>query len=119
MKNSVRKFFTPAFVLALLFFLLHQLLQKIFHINIPFADSYLDNFLCMPILLHGLLWERKFFWKNEHYKLPFSHMAAATLLVSFISEFLFPLWSVEFVKDYFDFVFFGLGALVFAVCMNK
>ena len=46
-------FLHPLFLGAAALFIAHQLSQKVWGLSLPWADSYLDPLLCMPLLLTG------------------------------------------------------------------
>jgi hypothetical protein len=107
---------SPLFITSCILFIVHQLLQHVFKINIPLADEYLDNLLAMPIILPLLLVERRYLFKRgSTYRLPLLESILATIYVSLISELLFPLLSSRFTFDWLDFVFFFAGAGVYLV----
>jgi hypothetical protein len=56
---------------------------------------------------------RHLFKKGPQYKLPVLEIGLATVYVSVVSEFLFPLLSTRFTYDTLDFIFFFLGAVLF------
>jgi len=100
-------------------FIVHQLLQKVFNISLPYIDSYLDPLLCMPILLYLLLIERKYFWKQKVTSLSWATIVAASVFIIVIAEILFPIWNAAFVFDTIDIVLYCLGAAFFYCCMNN
>ena len=100
--------------------LTHQVLQKIFHISIPFLDNWLDPFLSIPILLGLILMERRWFYKNKKsYSFSILETVIAVLFFSFVFEILFPKWSDGFTFDWWDFLAYGLGGLFFYFFQNK
>ena len=72
----------------LLLFAAHQVLQKGLNISIPWADAYLDNLLCMPLLLGFWQWERRRLWGAP--PLRAWEIVLATLLFAFLFEWAFP-----------------------------
>ncbi|TYR37502.1 hypothetical protein FXV77_05720 [Sphingobacterium phlebotomi] len=87
------------FTICAFLFILHQYLQKIAGISLPLVDSYLDPLLCMPILLHLIVWERKLFHRRTEYTLSLSHIVGYILLVSILCEIVFPLWNEKMTAD--------------------
>ena len=110
-------FRTPLFLFSLVLFLGHQLSQKVFHLPLPLADSYLDNLLCMPLLLPGLQWQQRCLLGRP--RLSFMEILAATAFVAFASEWLFPRWSPAFTADLWDVVAYLAGAMVFQVVQGE
>lgn len=89
----------------------HQLFQKVLQIPVPLADSYLDNLLCMPLLLPALrLQQRGLSGRQE---LSALEIGLATTVVAFASEWLFPRLSPAFTPDLWDVAAYFGGALVY------
>lgn len=107
------------FFIFLLIFILHQLLQKIFHIKIEVIDNYLDPFLCMPILLYGHLQERKMFWQKNIQSLSVGTITIATAMVVVIAEYFFSKWGSRFTYDILDVPMYALGSVFFYFFMNR
>lgn len=87
--------------------------------RIPWADSYLDNLLCFPILLTGLLAERRWWKKDDTYVFSFFEIMVITAVLSWIFEVLFPKWSPGFTTDIWDVVAYFTGAILFYSFINK
>jgi hypothetical protein len=102
----------PLFYGSALLFVAHQWSQKVAQWSLPWADAYLDNVLCMPLLLHGLRLERSLLWAR-HAPLSGAEIAIATALVAAVSEGLFPVWSAQFTPDAFDVAAYALGGWVY------
>jgi hypothetical protein len=98
-------------IVSLLFFLAHQLAQKVWGLAIPAADAYLDPLLCMPLLLTGLAWQQR--WLSGRSRLRPLEILMATALVAFVSEWLFPRWSASFTADPWDVAAYFAGAGLF------
>lgn len=100
------------FGVSLLFFVLHQLLQKGFGIHLPFLHAYLDPFLSMPIVLGLLDWERtrRYGWRP----LQLWEIVVMTLLFMLLFEWAFPMWNAAFIADWWDVPAYGAGAMVYA-----
>ena len=108
------EFRSPLFIVCAILFLVHQAAQYILKLSIPLADAYLDNLIAMPLILTLVQVERRHLFKRgPQYKLPVLEIGLATVYVSVVSEFLFPLLSTRFTYDTLDFIFFFLGAVLF------
>ena len=111
MKNP---FLHPIWLGAAGIFLAHQVLEKLFLIDLPFLDSYLDPFL-MGIICPGIwAWEKKNGGSMEP-----SELLAAFLLLAWLSEWLFPYLSTQFVSDWRDLFGIALGVGIFALSVNR
>jgi hypothetical protein len=109
-------FKSPLFIVCSILFLLHQLLQHVFSINIALADAYLDNIMAMPIVLTILQAERQILFKRAlAYQLPVLEVFLATLYIILISELIFPLLTTRFTSDWLDVVFFLAGAGIYLI----
>lgn len=110
----------PPFLLALIALVLfagHQLSQKALGWRVAWADNYLDNLLCMPILLAGLLLERH--WLLGRLRLSLAEVLIASAVVSFVSEYLFPRFSDAFTADWWDVAAYFAGGLLFFKCQPQ
>ncbi len=113
-------------VCCVLFLILHQITQKMLNFNLGCLDNYLDALLCMPILLGLLLQERQFiiakyfkstFQKSYHFSI--LEITLATIFFAIIFEEGFPKWSIYFTKDYWDYLAYLIGALLFHFFINE
>ena len=99
---------------AMSLLLAHQFFQKVLLIRIPFLDNWLDPFLSMPILLGLILMERRWFYKNKKsYSFSILETVIAVLFFAIIFEFVFPKYSNGFTFDWWDFLAYGLGGILF------
>lgn len=111
---------------CVLLLVLHQVTQKVLYWGIPFIDNYLDSFLSMPILLGAILLERQFLItkyfspsKQENYSFSMLETVIATIFFAIIFEEGFPRWSVNFTKDYWDYLAYFSGAVFFYGFINR
>lgn len=120
MKASLRHFLNPHFLVLSAVFLLHQIVERVLGWHHPWADSYLDPLLFMPILFHSIHWERRHIWKRgERYTIPDYELFVWWIAVSIITEYYFPKWQPAFVSDALDVLCYGIGTLYFRSFMNK
>ena len=104
----------PLFIVSIILFSLHQLLQWGLKINIPIADAYLDNLLLMPIVLTLWLAEKQILFKKpKTYELSISEIVIATVYMLLLTEWLFPLWTARFTTDFWDVLFTAIGSLLY------
>lgn len=119
-RTSIKLLRHPVFLLCCAVFIIHQIMQKVLHIAYPVADSYVDNFVAMPIILTLLVVERRFlFKKGESYRLTLQEVIIATLFIAFMVEVVFPLFSDRFTRDWIDFLFYGFGSILFYWTINR
>lgn len=109
----------PWFLGMLVLVLIHQIVQKVLNLNIPILDSFLDPLLFMPILLHLILWERRFlFGKGSRYVLSWRQIIVILIFVTVFCEYFFPRWNHDFTMDYWDILCYSVGALLFGTFFN-
>ena len=114
MKNPQIKsiLFHPIFILSATLLILHQLIQKVFFINLPFIDAYLDDFLSIPFMLSLFLIEQ-LFWKRRTTNLSTFEILIFTITFAVFFEEIVPRFNVNYTKDYWDYLAYGLGSLAF------
>ncbi|MCF1714615.1 hypothetical protein L0U88_08260 [Flavihumibacter sp. RY-1] len=98
---------------CLFLFILHQLLEKCFHVRIEKVDNYLDALVCLPIILQLIVWERRVLLKDAYYRLPLLHIAGYFVLLSILGELLFPALSNRFTADGWDVLCYAAGTFLF------
>ncbi len=115
-------FKNPAWLFCLFLFIAHQVSQKTLGWKIPILDSYLDPLLCLPIFMGMMLVERRFFLKKRNYNKVYTFSILEVIVIaislSIVFEEGFPRWSDQFTKDYFDYLFYFVGALFFHFFIN-
>ncbi|NJC28119.1 hypothetical protein [Neolewinella antarctica] len=97
-------------------FLVHQLLQKGFSIDVPFVHAYLDPLLSIPIMLGLLSVERN--WLFDRKRLTVLDTVISTVVLAVVFEVFFPRWSEAFTYDPWDFLAYALGGLLFWFFVN-
>jgi hypothetical protein len=105
-------------LISSLLFVLHQYLQFIAQISMPFFDKYLDPALMMPILLHLLVWERRLIFRDTSSRLPESYIFGYFLLAVIFGELVFPYLSDKFIADYWDILSYALGSYAYAIAQR-
>jgi len=93
-------------------FWLHQIGQRLLHWSIPWVDSYLDPLLCMPVLL-GIFCKERSMVLGKTYQLPLFDLIVIVVFLSLIFELGFPKWSASFFYDPWDFLCYGVGAILY------
>ena len=111
---------SPVFVICLLLFIAHQVLQLGFKVRIGWMDNYLDNLVAMPVILILLIFERRWlFKKGDQYCLPIIDVVIATVYIIVIAEIVFPLLSPRFTGDWYDVLFYIAGSILFYCTINR
>jgi hypothetical protein len=108
------------FVVASFIFILHQVIQKIGNIHIPLLHAYLDDLLCMPVILSLTLYIfRKFVLNNPSFRFSGQQVIWAVIYFSMMFEIFLPQYSDEYVADSFDVIAYAIGALIFHYTINS
>ncbi len=118
--NIAKNFRHPVFWGSCVLFLTHQLIQKGLDIHIPFVHSYLDDLLVMPIILTLILVERRrlYSW-GEKFVFSFPETIGLVVAFSLIFELLFPYFSFKFTFDWWDFLAYAIGGVIFYRYLNR
>lgn len=111
---------SPVFIVCLVLFTIHQLMQKVMDIHFSWFDRYLDNLLAMPIILTLLMIERRYLLGRKHtYRLSVLEILVATIFIILVAEIAFPLFSRDFTTDWWDVLFYTLGSTIFFLTINQ
>ena len=92
---------------------MHQVLEKILHIPIPILDNYGDDFFAMPFILTIFSMEQRYIWKRIDRPLDAFEILAFTIFFALFFEEFLPRYHNGFTKDYWDYLAYGLGSVVF------
>ncbi len=110
----------PYFFIPVLLFGLNQILEKSFGIFIPWVHEYLDDLLAIPVILGITL--QVYRWIHplkENFRFKKEHIFVAFLYVSVVFEGFLPWYSDQYVRDYWDILCYGLGAIFFYFKINR
>lgn len=77
-----------------------------------FATSYLDDLICIPIVLFIVQFVHRYIDKND-FILPISHIILSVAFFSVIFEIILPRFSLRYIGDSLDVVFYLTGAIIF------
>lgn len=108
----------PIFILSVVILFVHQITQKIFLFKIPLADYYIDDFFAMPFILSLFLLEQHF-WKRRLSNLTSFEIVLFTIFFAVFFEELLPILHTNYTKDYWDYLMYGCGSLLFYNTINK
>lgn len=118
----MKVFQNPFWLFCVIIFLVHQVFQKTLEWNIPILDNYLDPLLCLPIFMGIMLAERRFFLKKLNYNTTYTFSPFETITISIVLSVIFEegfsRWSNHLTKDYIDYFFYFVGALLFHHYIN-
>jgi hypothetical protein len=111
------RLFHFGFLVPLIAFGIHQVLQYGLEIEIAFLDAYLDPFCASVIACYIINIERWFYFGER--RLYSIDLIVLTIFLSVVSELLFPLLSDRFVMDWVDVIALALGTIWFALVARK
>ena len=77
-----------------------------------FINNYLNDFLCIPLVL-GLLWAPLCFFKGYAFKFPLYFITAIVLYYAAYFEYYLPQVNPRYTGDWIDALLYGLGGTVF------
>lgn len=102
--------------LYFIIFILHQIIENA-GIKFSLIDSYLDDFLFLPLFLFSIEIIISFLSKNK-FSLTITQKWVVIIFTIIIVEILFPFLSKRFVFDYWDFLAYGLGYIFYIGILN-
>lgn len=107
------------FLACVFLFLLFHIIEG--KVNLPeILSAYLDDILCLPIMLSGvLLVQRRFIVHDDNFMLPVTHIIFSILYISVLFEIILPGFSGKYFCDPIDFFAYTAGATVFYFSINK
>lgn len=109
-RNLIRAYYFPVFAfLGLSVYLLQR-----FHVALPeLVNNYLNDFLCMPIVLKVCLYGVRFIKSEKRIQLPLLLQILLTLLFIIYFEGVLPISHERYTADYLDIIAYTLGLIFF------
>jgi hypothetical protein len=102
-----------AIAIIIILFTLNQIIETL-GIYVPILYSYLDDLLCLPVVLAIIKIIHHLLYKNQNtMSLPKKHVVLAVCLFSIIFEGLLPKISSRFTGDVIDVLLYFVGALLY------
>lgn len=94
-------------------FLYHQINEKILRYHLPFFDNYLDDFLCIPLVIY-LIGIIEFYLFNKRLKsYRIQTVICIFIFYSLLFEWIAPKYFYFGTADYFDMVMYLFGAFFY------
>ncbi|MEQ8714060.1 MAG: hypothetical protein RIC80_13645 [Cyclobacteriaceae bacterium] len=112
-----QRLFHIGFIVPLVAFVFHQVLQYGLDVQIEFLDNYLDPFCASAMACYLLNIERWYYF--DELKFTWLDMIILVIFLSIISELLFPWLSDRFVSDVKDIPAFLLGGVWYMFIARK
>lgn len=111
----------PLFIICALLFGINQILERYFHYHLPYIHAYLDDLLCMPVLLSILLFlQRSITLRNPNYTFHIAHIIVAIITCSLYFEVYLPYYyPTKYIADPLDIIAYCIGGFVFWKWMNE
>ena len=111
-----RTLLNPVFLLCLVLAIVNQILEKAFGVFIPVVHSYLDDLICLPIVLTLGLAVYRIVWPT--YRLRLWHMIPVFVVYSIYFEWYLPQISLAYTSDLFDVLAYTGGLTIFSYFIN-
>lgn len=93
---------------------------KQFHIQLPnWMHFYLNDFLCMPIVLSICLMILRILKKTESLYVPFAPVLALSLYFAIHFEWLMPQFNQRYTGDFVDVILYFFSAMLFYVFQKR
>ena len=108
----------PIFMISCCLLLIHQAIEKVFLLKIPFLDNYGDDFLALPIVLTIFSFEQHHLWKRIQRPLTVVEITVFTIAFAVFFEEILPNFNQNYTKDYWDYLAYGLGSLLFFLAQS-
>lgn len=108
----------PVFILCILLWVSNQLLE-LNNIFIWPLHAYLDDLLCLPLVLTFILAVQRAYFKNHRIIIPLRHTFFAVAAFSVCFELVLPLFRDVYRADVLDVLAYSAGAFLFQVLINK
>jgi hypothetical protein len=100
-----------------LLFVIDKTLQ-FFCVSPTWFNNYADDFLFIPISLGYALAVQQYY-VSEQFVFSLRQIIAAWLIFSVLFEGIYPQYSLQFTRDYWDILVYGLGAIFFKIYLNQ
>ena len=112
-------FKNPFFHIPVLIFVVNQVLERYFKLFIPFAHSYLDDLLAIPVIL-GITLQiyRKIHPEKDTFSLTKIQILVAIIYVSVVFEWFLPRFSSTYTSDILDVICYFVGGFYFYFLIN-
>ena len=111
-----RSLLNPVFLVCVFLAIVNQILEKGFGVFVPFIHSYLDDFLCFPIVLTLGLAVYRFTYPE--YRLNRWHIIPTFIVYSVYFEMYLPQTSSAYTSDFYDLIAYLCGLTVFGYFIN-
>lgn len=99
-------------LIVILLALLHQVLQKGFHLKLGWVDNYGDDLLAVPFVSACILiLENTLFYKNHQRKHSIGQLLFIFFFISVFFEIIAPKISTSYTFDWLDILFYFFGLI--------
>lgn len=106
------------FVVSATAFLAHQLAQRGWGWSLPWADRYLDDLLCLPVVLGLATWAMRVVLQRPAYRLSAGQITFAWLSVTGVFELWLPRVRPDYTADVWDVPVYAAGGVLFWLAEN-
>ncbi|MCT4663754.1 MAG: hypothetical protein N4A45_00805 [Flavobacteriales bacterium] len=114
MKIKYLKELFPFWFIGALCLYIFVLWSRVVEWGLPvFINNHLNDFLCIPVVLHLSLFFTKSIKKNSSFHLQWKNIIPVVLLFAFLFEWFLPMMNSGYVSDIKDVIAYFLGALIY------
>ncbi|WPP51121.1 magnesium citrate secondary transporter [Catalinimonas niigatensis] len=104
----------PLVLIAILVFLTNQILERVLQYYIPYVHAYLDDLVCMPVVLGISMQVMQYLRTSKGlYFLSKSHVLLAFGYISIMFEIILPIFSDTYTSDPWDVVCYAAGSWIY------
>jgi len=114
----MRTLLNPFFIACAVLWGVNQLLE-INGIYLWPLFGYLDDLVCFPLVLGGILTVQRVYFSCNSITLPFQHVIFAVVMFTVCFELVLPYFRAVYTADALDAIAYSAGALGFQVFINK
>ena len=118
--NRIQLHTVTGFYPLILIFISFKIIEYFNFFHHWFLVGYLEDLLALPLILGlTLIIMRSLVYKKKTYTLSPTQIIYTLALVSVLFEFLLPLYSKDYVQDFYDLICYSVGSVFFALYMNR
>jgi hypothetical protein len=115
----MKTLFNHWFIAGCITWLITTIFRRLHH-PLPYVNGYINDAVAIPVIANlGLWFQRVVMVKNNTYVLSAGHVIFIVVYVSFVFEYLLPMFSKTYTGDWIDALLYVIGGLFFYKVMNK
>ena len=117
---SVTILLHPLFLICSFLYIVNQLIERVYHIHLPIVHAYLDDVLCMPVVLTVTLAAMQKLYGKPDMCLSRNQVIGTVLYFALVLEITLPYYAPGiYTADSLDVLFYGIGAFAFYYIIQR